>query len=192
MRGDVAAQPACDQGHIMPRAPLALLLLGLFSGSALAAAAAPLDELDQASEKHYDAWNRIALTERKVTFVAEKAQGYGMYQDRQSSIFKPGEKIITYVEPIGYRWKTLPGAMYEMNFLVDVLIKDADGNVIGDKKGFLKNISQSHNAGMEFFMNLTLTLEGVPAGSYVVTYTLHDISGGQTSSFDQEFNISGD
>lgn len=180
----------------MRAAPALFLTAALVSLTAVWSAetvrAEPLDELTAAETKVGDAWGRLALTQRKVTFVSQKAQGYGMYQDRQSNIFQPGEKIVTYVEPIGYRWKKLPGDMYEMNFLVDLQIRDDKGTVVAEKKAFSKNVSQSHNAGREFFMNLTLSLDGVPAGSYVVTYTLHDVSGNQTSSFDQEFNIAGD
>jgi len=149
----------------------------------------PLEALNKAEIKAYEAWGKLPLTERVVTFITGPSQGYGMYQDKQSSIFKVGEKIITYVEPIGYGWKELPGSMYEMNFVSDLLFKTDSGEVVTDQKGFAKNILQSHNANTEFSMDFTLTLTGVPAGKYVLQYTIHDMSGDQTSVVEQDVTI---
>ncbi|MDR6816658.1 hypothetical protein J2X76_001831 [Neorhizobium sp. 2083] len=154
-----------------------------------AAYSAPIDALTKAEEKTYEAWGKLGLTERLVTFVTAPSTGYGIYQEKQSSIFKQGEKVITYVEPIGYGWKELPHDMYELNFVSDLKIKAANGDVMLDKKAFSTNVLQSHNANMEFSMDFTLTLTGAPAGKYTLTYTIHDMSGDQTSTFDQEFTI---
>ncbi|RWX78694.1 hypothetical protein EPK99_08860 [Neorhizobium lilium] len=148
-----------------------------------------VDVLTKAETKTYEAWGKLPLTERAVTFITGPSQGYGMYQDKQSSIFKVGEKIITYVEPIGYSWKELPGDMYEMNFVSDLLFKTESGEVVTDQKGFAKNVLQSHNANMEFSMDFTLTLTGVPAGKYKLQYTIHDMSGNQTSVVEQDVTI---
>jgi hypothetical protein len=167
---------------------LALVLATILLSSP-AAFSAPIDVLNKAEEKAYEAWGKLGLTERTYTFVTEPSKGYGIYQEKQSSIFKPGEKVITYVEPIGFSWKELPHDMYELNFVSDVKIKAANGDVLLDQKGFAKNMMQSHNANMEFSMDFTLTLTGAPAGQYSLTYTIHDMSGNQTSTFDQEFTI---
>jgi hypothetical protein len=79
--------------------------------------------------------------------------------------------------------------MYELNFVSDLKIKAANGEVMLDQKAFSTNVLQSHNANMEFSMDFTLTLTGAPAGKYTLTYTIHDMSSGQTSTFDQEFTI---
>lgn len=162
------------------------LALMIVSGAAHADA---LDNLTKAETRTYEAWEKLPLTTRTVTFITGPSQGYGMYQDKQSSIFKQGEKIITYVEPIGYGWKELPGDMYEMNFVSDLMLKTEKGEVVTEQKGFAKNILQSHNANMEFSMDFTLTLSGVPAGKYVLQYTIHDMSGNQTSVVEQDLTI---
>jgi len=168
------------------RSALTLLLILSMSG---AVNSAPIDALTKAEEKAYEAWGKLGLTERTYTFITERSKGYGIYQEKQSSIFKPGESVITYVEPIGFGWKELPNDMYELNFVSDVKIKAANGDVVLDKKAFATNVLQSHNANMEFSMDFTLTLTGAPAGDYMLTYTIHDMSGKQTSSFDQDFTI---
>ena len=41
------------------------------------------------------------------TFVSSEPGGYGMYEDRKSNIFKPGETFLLYVEPVGYTYGTV-------------------------------------------------------------------------------------
>src|SRR5919112_1000060 len=41
------------------------------------------------------------------TFVSSDPGGYGMYEDRKSNIFKPGETFLLYVEPVGYTYGTV-------------------------------------------------------------------------------------
>ncbi|TWF54643.1 hypothetical protein [Neorhizobium alkalisoli] len=166
----------------------ALVLAMVLSLTGLAKAD-PLDDLNDAEDKTYQAWQNVPLTERKIAFITESSRGYGLYVEKQDNVFRKGEKLITYVEPIGYGWKNLPGRKFETNFVVDMAIKDNKGEVIADQKGFMKNVMQSHNASMEFSMDFTLTLTGMPAGKYLLTYTIHDISSGQDSSFDQDFSI---
>ncbi|MGF9563676.1 hypothetical protein [Neorhizobium sp. JUb45] len=156
---------------------------------ATAAHADALENLTKAETKMYEAWAKVPFSERIVTFVAQKSGGYGIYQEKQGTVFKQGEPVITYVEPIGFGWKELPGEMYETNFVADLVLKDDKGAVVTDQKGFVKNVLQSHNAITEFSMDFTLTLDGAPAGNYVVTYTINDISSGEKFSFDQDFSI---
>src|SRR5215831_8400006 len=44
--------------------------------------------------------------------VPGSVNGYGIYQSHNSSIFKPGEKIVLYMEPVGYSYKPI-GYQYE-------------------------------------------------------------------------------
>ena len=40
------------------------------------------------------------------TFVNADPQGYGVYDQRNSSTFSPGEDIILYIEPVGFEYGT--------------------------------------------------------------------------------------
>lgn len=151
--------------------------------------AGPMDELTDAEQKTYDAWQKLPLTERTIVFITAPSSGFGMYSEKTSHVFKPGEKIITYVEPIGYGWNELPGGIFELNFVSDVALTAENGDIVTNQKAFSKNVLQSHNANMEFSMDFTLTLSGVPAGKYTLEYTIHDMSGKQVSTFDQEIEI---
>ena len=48
------------------------------------------------------------------TFVVpESVNGYAIYQSHNSSIFKPGEKIVLYIEPVGYSYKSIGSLLDE-------------------------------------------------------------------------------
>lgn len=47
------------------------------------------------------------------TFVNTDPQGYGVYEERDSSTFSPGEDIILYIEPVGFEYGTTEeGALF--------------------------------------------------------------------------------
>jgi hypothetical protein len=174
-----------SKGSFM-RFALALPILLALSNAAYAE---PIDDLSKAQQDIFDAWVKVPLTEQKVAFITEPSAGYGMYTERGTNIFKQGEPLITYVEPIGYGWKELPGDMFEINFVADVMLTAENGSVIADEKGFAKVAFQSHNAAMELKLDLTLNPTGLPVGKYKLTYTLHDMSADQVSTFDQPIEI---
>jgi len=154
-----------------------------------AAFAGPMDDLTDAQQKVFDAWQNVLLTQRKVLLLATPSTGYGMYSERTSNVFKSGDKIFTYVEPLGYGWKNLSGGMFEMNFVTDLVMKAENGDVVVDQKAFATNVLQSHEANMEFSMDFTLTLTEAPVGKYKIEYTIHDISSRQDSTFDQDIVV---
>ncbi len=39
---------------------------------------------------------------RALEPVARGSQGFGLYEGRANDVFKPGETILTYVEPVGF------------------------------------------------------------------------------------------
>ena len=57
------------------------------------------------------------------TFVSSEPGGYGMYEDRKSNVFKPGETFLLYVEPVGYTYDTVTdedgNRLDIMNFTLD-------------------------------------------------------------------------
>jgi hypothetical protein len=76
------------------------------------------------------------------TFVSSESGGYGIYEDRKSNIFKPGETFLLYVEPLGYTYGTVTdedggNTLYTMNFTLDFIISDENGNVLGKQEIFL-------------------------------------------------------
>ena len=166
------------------------VLAFLFAISFTATAHAdPLADLATAQKAVIEAWIKVPFSQQDVTFVTEPSTGYGVYKKRDSNVFKPGEPIFSYAEPIGYGWKQLPNNRYELHLVADLDIIDASGEVVWSKKGFLDSTLQSYKQNLEFKLDMTLNVNGAPAGKYKLHYKLYDMASGKTSSFDQDFEI---
>jgi hypothetical protein len=83
------------------------------------------------------------------TFVSSEPGGYGIYEERKSNVFKPGETFLLYVEPVGYAYGTVTdedgNTLYTMNFTLDFIISDKNGNVLGGQQDLpVNNIVSYH------------------------------------------------
>jgi len=122
------------------------------------------------------------------TFVVPgSVNGYGIYQSHNSSTFKPGEKIVLYIEPVGYSYKPI-GSLFLMNFTGDVLISDKAGHVLTGFQNLPLSTLNSHHKNKELTLTVCLTqTKPFPPGEYVLKYTIHDLPSG--NSFDIIKNI---
>jgi hypothetical protein len=122
------------------------------------------------------------------TFVVPgSVNGYGVYQAHNSSIFKPGEKILLYIEPASYSYKPV-GPLFLMNFTADVLVSDNAGHVLTGLQNLPISTLISHYKNKELILTVSLTQTNpFPAADYVLKYTIHDVPSG--NSFDILKNI---
>ncbi|NEU11205.1 hypothetical protein G3T14_03560 [Methylobacterium sp. BTF04] len=135
-----------------------------------------------------DAWETMALTRRHALFVGKPASLYGGYEERPNSVFAPGEKLITYIEPMGYAWVP-DGDGYRFGITMDFAVKSPSGEVLAKQDSFQTFSFSSRFKNREVFVNVTLALDGLPPGDYVAAYTLRDKGGPKSFSFDQPFTI---
>ena len=164
-------------------------LLFAFCCVAAAANAQTLQEIDKRDANVIEAWNATPLTIRKAVFVSEHPSGFGEYAERANNVFKQGEKLVAYAEPVGYGWKETGGS-YQFGFKVDFVVKSADGKVLGGQENFADLAQTSHTRNREFMVVLTLGLSDAPPGDYIVEYKLHDIASDKTATFSLPFKIS--
>lgn len=161
--------------------------------SAVAPVAIPakptLADFDAADNSLAELWTRLPFTARHVMFMSRKASVYGDYEARESNVFKPGEKLLTYLEPAGYGWKALGAGLYDFGVTTDFEILTRDGKVLGGQLAFQKVDLTSHYRNREFFLTLTLTMDGLAPGDYVLAYTLHDNVSAQSTRIEQPFTI---
>ena len=113
------------------------------------------------------------------TFVNSEPLGYGVYDEKDSNTFSPGEEIILYIEPVGFEYGTSneegDDSLYTINFSADFVISDADGNVLTGQQGLPVSEIISHHQNKEVFIPFTISqTTPFPAGDYVITYTIHD------------------
>ena len=158
-------------------------------------------ELKAAREQLLFAWNRTGFKEQFDTFV-NSADGYGVYEEHKSNVFKPSEPIILYVEPVGFTHMPISGGggggptnntkLYLINMTAGIILSDKQGNVLLGRENIpLLNVI-SHNKNTELFMNLRVTQSSpFPAGDYVVTYTVTDIPSGRSLKIVKDIVIAG-
>ena len=170
----------------MLRAITALILL---LTAAEAAQAQNLAEIDRREAAVIEAWDATPLTIRRAVFVSEHPEGFGQYVARPSNVFKPGEKLVAYAEPVGYGWKSVANGEYQFGFKVDFLIKSPDGKVLGGQQDFADLSKTSHARNREFMIVLTLNIKDAPPGDYVVEYKLRDVSSDKATTFNLPFKI---
>lgn len=131
------------------------------------------------------------------TFVSLDPQGYGVYDERDSSTFSPGEAIVLYIEPVGFEYGTTTGdgddSLNTINFSADFVISDTEGNVLTGQQGLPVSEIISHHQNKEVFIPFTISqTTPFPAGDYVITYTIHDSNSENSFDIVREITISED
>lgn len=143
--------------------------------------------LDAAIE---EVWKRSPLIFRKSLFVEDSA-GFGIYRERDSEIFKPGEPLVVYAEPIGFAYgKNAIGGM-EINLVADFVLTDRDGKTLFSKDDFLNVALPVRYHNREFQMKLTVNLTGLPAGKYIARFNVRDHHSDKSGMFELPFEVAG-
>jgi hypothetical protein len=155
-----------------------------------APAAATVADLESQENATAAVWERLPFSARHVMFVARKANAYGDYEARSSNVFAPGEKLLSYIEPLGYAWAA-KGDTYRIGVSVDFEVLSTTGKVLGGQKEILKQEFETHYCSREFYLNSTMDIDGATAVDYVLVYTLHDLANGRTARLEQPFTIKG-
>ncbi|GJE60524.1 hypothetical protein [Methylobacterium trifolii] len=158
---------------------------------AAAAGPATLADLEAQERATADLWARLPYGTRHAMFVTRKAEMYGDYEARPSNVFASGEKLLTYVEPVGYAWKPVGSDTYRFGVTVDFEVLSKDGKVLGGQKALLNQDLSSHYKNREFFLSIAMSLDGISPGDYVLAYTLRDNGGSANTRFEQPFTIKG-
>jgi hypothetical protein len=128
------------------------------------------------------------LSLRRVQFVAEPPKGFGIYKPRADNVFKPGEPLIIYAEPVGMGWKAENGMRHAL-VAADFEIRTPAGKILGGQKNFGRFEFTSHEQNQEVMTHLTIRLSGAPAGKYVFAATYRDQMNGKSVDLSLPFEI---
>ncbi|MDR2725488.1 MAG: hypothetical protein LBC90_05390 [Candidatus Adiutrix sp.] len=130
-----------------------------------------LDALWAAQE---EIWRRAPLGVRNVAFVTDQPDNFGTYHPKEGQDFKAPEPLILYCEPIGFT-QVKTGETYKYSIIGAFDILDAAGRVLGGQKN-LGPYEQSdyRTCSTETMLVMTIGLQCLPAGSYVMRVTLTD------------------
>lgn len=166
-----------------------------------------LAEFEAAREQYLLSWNNTGFTSQFDVFIAEGTVGlYGVYREHvPANVFRPGETIVLYVEPVGFGHQPIAGTsvedlgntdaasrtLYLMNMTADIMGTDASGAQIFAIEDLPVAVNLiSHRQVTEIPMTLTLTQEEpFPVGDYILTYVVHDHVTGQSFQIDRQITI---
>jgi hypothetical protein len=182
-----------------------VIAIALVAAPLAAALAGPVEDLAREAEAQAKAGRQVeavetlrramsALTDngplvlRHVQFIAERPGGFGIFRTRANNVFRPGEPLIIYAEPIGIGWTT-EGDVNRALIATDFEIRTPDGKVLGGQKDFGRFEFRSHDRNQEIMTHLTITLTGAPAGSYVIEATYRDQINNKSAKLELPFEI---
>ncbi|MDR2443323.1 MAG: hypothetical protein LBE31_07375 [Deltaproteobacteria bacterium] len=120
-------------------------------------------------------WNQTPLGVRNVALVIDPPDSFGSYTPKVGEDFGDGEPIILYFEPFGFTQIKSADGTYSYSMTISTTILDTSGNVVGVEKNptiYEKSGLRSFNIQPVLFT--TLTLWGMPTGSYVMRVTVQD------------------
>ncbi len=150
--------------------------------------------LDSAKEQYMSVWNQTEFNATFSTFVEPlSAAGYGVYQEH-GSVFRPGETIVLYVEPVGFGYKQIPdgngSSLYLMNMTADYVIASSNGTELQTIENVPVGSIVSHRANTELFLELTLTqARPFPVGDYNIKYTITDEVSGKSFQLEKQIRV---
>jgi hypothetical protein len=168
--------------RLLPVAFAAALLFALPAG------AQDLSALTQAEAQVTAAWDAMPLTFRKALF-ASRIDAFGVYEEKQGSVFSADEPLVVYAEPVGYGYTANADGTYDFGFNFDLVVKNDAGEIMSGKDGFASTVLTSKVQNREFLVTLTLTLSGASPGNYVVEYLAHDVASDETATISLPFTI---
>lgn len=170
------------------------------------ASAGPLVDLAAAAEKQMEAgrpdqalnslaeatrlvWDASPLFVNRVLFVDE-ASAFGLYVPRaDGSVFKQDEALLMYIEPVGFGYGQNGAGSYSIGFDIDFALSDAEETVLSQLDDFGQVETTLRYKNREFFLNLTVNLSGVPAGSYIANIRLRDKHSDKIGGFQLPFTV---
>lgn len=171
---------------------IGLYLCGAFNAFAQQPDQAELDkaiaEIDTARAAVTEALSKAPLGFRRILFVEGVPEGFADYKPRANNQFSPDEPLIVYSEPIGVAWKN-DGDEYSSQLVVDFEIRSPEGQVLASQKGFGEFALSAREPPLDFMTHIKLDVTGAPAGSYILSLTVHDSNSGKSASTDLPFEI---
>ena len=147
-----------------------------------------LEAYDTMRKATLQVWNAGPFLFHKALFVTGSPNGFGIYDPRPDNVFKQGEKLVIYVEPVGFTWEPKDG-LNHAQIVADLVLKDGEGTVVGQQEGFGTFTFDSREENMEVMSALTIDFTEAPPGKYAAELKFTDKVGGKTASFELPFEI---
>ena len=131
----------------------------------------------------------LEISYSEALLVAAPAAGYGVYNPRETNVFRQGESIIIYTEPVGFGYGAEGDGVWSIGFNVDLQVLTEAGEVLGDVPSVTDLTLISRYQNREFQANITYDLNGLEAGRYRLITPLRDKTTTRSGSFDTLIEI---
>jgi hypothetical protein len=171
------------------------------------AAPTPRDQLEKALEYvgREDFGQAVDVLEDALLILREKAPleientalvteiyQFGMYDEKEDSIFAPNEPILIYSELRNFTSKKIGEELYAVHLSEDLQLLDVDDNLIVEQKGFASlELSFKTRGVTDLFLRNTVTLSGLPSGDYKIKIVVIDVPSGKNVDFVVPISIRG-
>jgi hypothetical protein len=155
---------------------------------ALAAAGQPVQALAAIEAAFNTLWDKAPLGFSEALFVADRPEGFGIYDMRPSSVFLPGEDMLVYAEPFGYGYSR-QGEAFEIAFDADFELRTTRGQILHAQEEFAELSMTSRRRNKEFQIFITYNFKGLKPGDYILSTTLRDRNSTKTGSFELPFSV---
>ena len=178
-----------------------LLIGGILMLSSLAMASTQVQSIDKllSEQKFFEAlvaihqlfievWNKSPLKIVNMRFV-NKVDSVGMYEQRKTDVFKPEEKMLVYIRPVGYTLFKKDGK-YRFGVILSVALLNAKGEKIFERKGWGKFLWASYIPNTEMYLRVRMTFEGIRPGKYTLRIVLSDLFSDKVASGELPFVVS--
>ena len=143
-----------------------------------------LEALDAAIEA---IWSASPLQFRKV-LVVDSSEGYGIYQERADTTYRPDDRMVIYVEPVGFGYGT-PGAEDTIAFKADLAIENMSGQVLGESKDLFSLATPGMPGKREFSLTLAFGVPYLRPGEYKAVLTVRDQNSSKSGTFEVPFSV---
>ncbi|MGA3303496.1 MAG: hypothetical protein ABSC72_09435 [Methylovirgula sp.] len=128
------------------------------------------------------------LSFRKAMFVQDAPQGFGLYTPRANNIFKDGERLFIYMEPVALKWDNQDDIYHSLT-TIDYEVQTPDGKILAGQHDFGTMELKSRDPNQEVMYRVNLQLSGARPGKYILVLTCHEKSSGKTASAQLPFEF---
>ncbi len=152
------------------------------AGNALEA----LDALDDAAATIYE---KMPLTVRRALFVAEEAQGFGVFNPRDTNVYDASKPLLVYAELAGYGWRP-SGDIYRVELVLDFDLLSKEGQSLVSQRAFNRITTASRARNRDFWFPVSYNFSsGIEPGDYVIRTIVRDVVSQKQTQFDLPFTI---
>ncbi len=138
------------------------------------------------------AWRRLPFTAIEVHLVAAPPTGFGEFIPRVDNVYRPGEPLILYLEPVGFTVRrNREKNTYSYRLSADFNLVDAWGHVVSGRRQFGRFEGESRHFPSRLPLTFTYSLSGLPPGEYRLETVLRDMLGKRSHTIITPIRIEG-